>query len=262
VRHNQPSGDRDPPRAGTGQTAAAAAKDAVTGFGHRTGTPEIPVLAELPAVDVSFGLSTIDDPESPFGNGVHKIYDALQESHDRKADGQDNPSVLVVAPDADDDSATVALTLAALAAGQQRVLLIDADIEHRTLSAIDAQQSEAGLVDVATGRRLLSDVITRDRETNINLLPFVSSQSRRDGRIVDEDIRRAFNETKRFDLVIVAAIDITGAPSTRFFGKVVDHIVIVVRSGEHDDATVARLIARLGLDARKVRGAVLTGADA
>ncbi len=259
---NPPSADRDPPPSGTSRTAAAAAKDAVMGFWRRGGMAKIPVLAVLPAVDVSFGLSAIDDPKSPFANGVHKIYDALRESHDRKAGGQDNPSVLVVAPDADDDSATVALTLAALAAERQRVLLIDADIERRTLSAIDAQQSEAGLVDVATGRRLLSDVIRRDRETNINLLSFVSPQSRRDGRIVDDDIRRAFNETKRFDLVIVAAIDVTGAPSTRFFGKVVDHIVVVVKAGEHDEAAVAALIGRLGLDAGKVRGAVLTGADA
>jgi succinoglycan biosynthesis transport protein ExoP len=242
-----------------------AAKGAATSFWVRGGSAKIPVLAVLPAVDVSFGLSAVDDPQSPFAKGIHKVYDALQTSHDRlenrQGNQQDNPSVLVIALDAEDDSATVALTLAALAAEKERVLLIDADIERRTLSAIDAQQSEAGLVDVATGRRLLSDVITRDRETNINLVAFVSPESRRDGRIVDDDIRRAFDETKRFDLVIVAAIDVTGAPSTRFFGKVVDHIVVVAKAGEHDEAAVTRLIARLGLDAKKVRGAVLTGAD-
>jgi succinoglycan biosynthesis transport protein ExoP len=242
-----------------------AAKGAATSFWVRGGSAKIPVLAVLPAVDVSFGLSAVDDPQSPFAKGIHKVYDALQTSHDRlenrQGNQQDNPSVLVIALDAEDDSATVALTLAALAAEKERVLLIDADIERRTLSAIDAQQSEAGLVDVATGRRLLSDVITRDRETNINLVSFVSPESRRDGRIVDDDIRRAFDETKRFDLVIVAAIDVTGAPSTRFFGKVVDHIVVVAKAGEHDEAAVTRLIARLGLDAKKVRGAVLTGAD-
>jgi Mrp family chromosome partitioning ATPase/capsular polysaccharide biosynthesis protein len=234
---------------------------AATGFWRRGGALQIPVLAVLPAVDVSFGLTAVDDPKSPFAKGIHKIYDALQASHDRQDNREDNPSVLVIALDAEDDSATVALTLAALAAEKERVLLIDADIERRTLSAIDAQQSEAGLVDVATGRRLLSDVITRDRDTNINLASFVSPESRRDGRIIDDDIRRAFNETKRFDLVIVAAIDVTGAPSTRFFGKVVDHIVVVAKAGEHDEAAVTRLIARLGLDAKKVRGAVLTGAD-
>jgi polysaccharide biosynthesis transport protein len=242
-------------------TAKDAVKDAVMGFWQGGGSLKIPVLAVLPAVDVSFGLSAVDDPKSPFAKGILKVYDALQSSHDRQENRQDNPSVLVVALDAEDDSATVALTLAALAAEKERVLLIDADIERRTLSALDAQQGEAGLVDVATGRRLLSDVITRDRETNINLVSFVSPDSRRDGRIRDDDIRRAFDQTKRFDFVIVAAIDITGAPSTRFFGKVVDHIVVVAKAGEHDETAVTRLIARLGLDADKVRGAVLTGAD-
>jgi succinoglycan biosynthesis transport protein ExoP len=228
------------------------------GFLPGTGDVKVPVLAVLPAVDVSFGLNAVDDPRSSFARGIHKIYAALQANHNRS----DNPSVLVVALDAEDDSATVALTLAALAAEKERVLLIDADIECRTLAAIDAAQSEAGLVDVATGRRLLSDVITRDRETNINLASFVSPDSRREGRIEDADIRRAFDQTKRFDLVIVAAIDVTGAPSTRFFGAVVDHIVLVAKADEHDEKAVARLITRLGLDARKVRGAVLTGADA
>ncbi len=234
-----------------------AAKSVGMGFWPGASSARIPVLAILPAVDVSFGLNAVDDPKSSFAKGIHKIYDALQASHDRP----DNPSVLVVALDAEDDSATVALTLAALAAESQRVLLIDADIERRTLSAFDAEQSEAGLVDVATGRRLLSDVITRDRETNINLASFVSPDSRRDGRIHDADIRRAFDQTKRFDLVIVAAIDVTGDPSTRFFGGVVDHIVLVAKADEHDEAAVARLVVRLGLDAKKVRGAVLTGAN-
>jgi uncharacterized protein involved in exopolysaccharide biosynthesis/Mrp family chromosome partitioning ATPase len=235
-----------------------AAKGAAVGFWPGAGSAEIPVLAVLPAVDVSFGLSAVDDPRSPFAKGIHKIYDALRDNHAQP----DNPSVLVVALDADDDSATVALTLAALAAEKERVLLIDADIERRTLAAIDAEQSEASLVDVATGRRLLSDVITRDRETNINLASFVSPESRREGRIAEADIRRAFDQTKRFDLVIVAAIDVTGAPSTRFFGTIVDHIVLVAKADEHDATAVARLIGRLGLDAKKVRGAVLTGADA
>ena len=234
-----------------------AAKRAMLGVWRR-GTPNIPVLAVLPAVDVSFGLGAVDDPRSVFAKGIHTLYDALQASHERP----ENPSVLVLALDAEDDSATVALALAAVAAERGRVLLIDADIERRTLAAIDAAQSEAGLVDVATGRRLLADVITRDRETNINLVPFVSPDSRRDGRIRDDDIRRAFDETKRFDLVIVAAIDMAGAPSTRFFGTLVDHIIVVAKADEHDEAMVARLIVRLGLDAAKVRGAVLTRADA
>ncbi len=102
----------------------------------------VPVLAVLPAADVSFGLTAAEDPKSPFGREIRKVYDELQASH--AAPG--NPSVLVVAADDDDDSATVALTLAAVAAATDHVLLIDADLERRTLAALDAEPSGAGLV--------------------------------------------------------------------------------------------------------------------
>ena len=104
------------------------------------------------------------DPRSPFTREIRKVYDELRASHAAPA----NPSVLVLAADAEDDSVTVALSLAAVAAATQRVLLIDADLERRTLSAIGAEDNDAGLIDVALGRRLLSDVTKLDRETNIN----------------------------------------------------------------------------------------------
>ena len=155
---------------------------------------------------------------------------------------------------------SVALTLAAVAASTQRVLLIDADLERRTLSAIDADQNDAGLVDVASGRRQLADVIFRDQQTNINLVSFVSPSSRRDRRISETDVRRAFDQAKRFDMVIVAAVDLTRDPSTSFFAGLVDHIVVVARTDEPYQGAVNQFVSRLGVDARKVRGAVLTGA--
>ena len=137
--------------------------------------------------------------------------------------------------------------------------IIDADIERRTLSAIDADQNEAGLVDVAIGHRELSDVIIRDRETNINLMSFVSPNSRRDRRISDANVKQAFDQTKRFDMVIVAAIDLSRDPSARFFAGLVNHIVLVARADEQSKGALEQFMSRLGLDARKVRGAVLTG---
>jgi len=221
-------------------------------------SPSIPVLAVLPGVDVSFGLNAAEDPTSRFAMGIRKVYEAVQASHNKRG----NPSILVVASDDEDDSAAVALTLAAVAAMTQRVLLIDADLERRTLSAIDADRSEGGLVDVAVGRRLLSDLIIRDRGSNVNLLPFVSPNSRRDRKIRDEDIRGAFAQTKHFDMVIVTAMDLSRDPSTLFFAGLVDHIVLVARADEADEIAVEQFVSRLGLDARKVRGAVLTGAAA
>jgi succinoglycan biosynthesis transport protein ExoP len=150
--------------------------------------------------------------------------------------------------------------LAAVAATTQRVLLIDADLEQRTLAAVDGDQSDAGLVDVAVGRRELADVIVRDDETNINMVPFVSPNSRRDRRINEADIKAAFAQAKRFDTVIVAAVGLNRDPSTRFFAGLVDHIILVARNDGRDDGEVEGFVAQLGADARKIRGAVLTGA--
>lgn len=189
---------------------------------------------------------------------MRKVYDEVRANHTAAR----SPSVLVIAADGDDDdTATVALTLAALVAATERVLLIDADLQLRTLSAIDADDGDAGLVDVATGRRPLADAITLDRDTNINLIAFVTPESRRDRRIEDADIRRAFDQTRRYDMVIIAGMN-GGDPSIRFFGDLVDHILIVAPAAAFDEAAAEQFIAQIGLDAAKVRGAVLTGATA
>jgi polysaccharide biosynthesis transport protein len=221
---------------------------------HET-EPEIRVLAELPPADISYGLDAIENPHSRFAREIQKVYDAIRESHGKRA----NPSVLVAATDDQDDTASVSLALAAAIAETQRVLLIDADLERRTLAALDADDSDAGLVDVATGRRELSEVIVRDDDTNINMLPFVAPDSRRDRPISDADVRQAFNKTKRFDMVIVAAVDLNREPSTLFFAGIVDHIILVVRPDEEDRRAAEQFMSRLGPDAMKVRGAVLTG---
>ena len=220
--------------------------------------PAVPVLAVLPNVDTSFGLNAAEDPNSRFAMEIRKVLEAVRASHKTRG----NPTILVVTADDEDDTAAVALTFAAVAAATQRVLLIDADLQRRTLSAIDADQSQAGLVDVATGRRRLSDVITRDPETNLNLASFVSPNSRRDRPISEADVKQAFDQTRRFDMVIVAAVELGSDPSACFFAGLVDHILLVARADEQNKTAVEQFVARLGRDARKVRGAVLTEAAA
>jgi polysaccharide biosynthesis transport protein len=221
--------------------------------------PDVPVLAVLPCGDEAPDLRAVSEPDSRFARDIRKVYDAVRASHTKSS----NPSLLVVAcRGEDDESAAVALNLAAVGATTQRVLLIDADLKRRALAAVDADQSKAGLVDVAVGRRVLSDVVVRDRNSNINLVPFIAPNSRRDRTIKDEDVKLAFAQTKHFDMVIVAAVDSDRDPSGRFFAGLVDHIVLVAGPDDADADVIKELVARFGLDARKIRGAVLTSAAA
>ena len=221
-------------------------------------TGALPILAVLPNVDISYGLSAAEDPKSRFASEIQKVQDAVREAHR----GRGNPSVLVITSTDEDDTVAVALMLAAAATVKQRVLLIDADVERRTLSALDADHTNAGLVDVAAGRRNLDEVVVRDIDTNINLLPFVAPGSRRNGSLREADVKKAFEQAKSFDMVIVAAIRLNGEPSTRLFASLVDHIVLVARADEQNTEAIEQLMADLGRDARKVRGAVLTGVEA
>lgn len=216
--------------------------------------PGVPVLAVMPQLD-RIDHATLEDPRSQIAAGIHKVYDTVRAGPGKR----DNRSVLVLASGVDSGTAPVALTLAALAAATQRVLLIDTDLERRTLSVIDADCGESGLVDVALGRRLLSEAVIRDADTNVNFIPFVAPNSRRDRRITDEDVKLAFAQTQNFDMVIVAAADPSADPSTSFFAGLVDHVVLVVKTDEASKRAGA-IVSALGLNARKVRGAVLAGA--
>jgi uncharacterized protein involved in exopolysaccharide biosynthesis/Mrp family chromosome partitioning ATPase len=248
--------ETDVPRSRVAEISPPKWKAAVkTLWPVRSASSDIRVLATLPQIDVGYALDAVEDPHSSFAREMRGVHEAIRASHRKRG----NPSVLVVASDCEDDSTAVALMLATVAAATERVLLIDADLQRRTLTAIDADQSDAGLVDVAVGRRELSEVIVRDRDTNINLLPFVAESSRRDRAISDADIKHAFDMTKRFDMVIVAAVDLSRDPSIRFFAALVDHIVLVARPDEKDKRAVDQFVARLGADAMKVRGAVLIG---
>src|SRR3984957_11214308 len=65
----------------------------------------IAVLATLPNVDIAFGLDAVEDPHSRFAREIQKVYEAVRSSHKKRG----NPSVLVVAADDEDDTASVAL---------------------------------------------------------------------------------------------------------------------------------------------------------
>ena len=217
--------------------------------------PSIPILARLPHADTSFALSAAQDPRSRFAREIGQVLEAIRASQGM----HDNPSILVVAADDEDDAVSGALTLAAAAAMKERVLLIDTDLDRRTLAAIDADRNEGGLVDVAIGRRKLSEVTFRDRETGIHVTSFVAPNSRRDRPIIEADIERAFDQTKRFDMVIVAALGFGSDPGMRLFADLVDHIVLVAAADRQDPSALEQFALQLGPDAQKILGAVLTG---
>jgi polysaccharide biosynthesis transport protein len=217
-----------------------------------------PMLAVVPTGGDSKGWSGSQDGGSRVASEMRRALDVIRANHT----GKGAPCILIVAPYDSSGTAAVALHLALAVAATQRVLLIDADVHERTLSALCPRQSEAGLVDVAAGHKILSEVVIRDERTNINILSFVSPKSRRLGKMKDEDIKSVFDQTKRFDAVIVAAGGHDSDPSTRFFAGVVDHVLLIVKPGQDGDREIEQAVDALGIDTRKIRGTVVTSSKA
>jgi succinoglycan biosynthesis transport protein ExoP len=239
-------------RQARGQTPDRSGDEPRQAFGI---LPRFPVLAVLPRV--AEPPTVLADLKSILAVEMRKVHDAVRASHTKRS----GPSVLIVS-DNEDDATSVALNLASVAAATQNVLLLDADPHRRTLSALVPDQTEGGLVDVAVGGKALAEVVIRHAPSNINLLPLISANSHRRGKINEDDIKAAFEQTQRFEMVIVAARSFDRDPGARFFAGLVDHIVLVGRAGTIGRIEIDRVIGTLGIDAGRVRGTVLTSAKA
>jgi succinoglycan biosynthesis transport protein ExoP len=171
-------------------------------------------------------------------------------------------SILLVAPHDGSEAGAVALNLAMIAAANNTVLLIDADTRRQALAAVLPHQSHAGLIDIASGQKLLSEVVTRDPQTNIHLLPLFAQRTASYRNVKNEHIRVAFDQTKKFDLVIVLGTLHDGNPISTFFAGLVDQVVLIIKEGAMRQRDIDGALSALGGDARKIRGTVLTNAKA
>src|SRR5262249_31377015 len=147
-----------------------------------------------------------------------------------------------------------------VAAANHSVLLVDTDTRRPALAAIASDQSGAGLMEVAAKQKLLSEVVVRDPRTNINMLPLCGRATGGFSKVEDDDLRAAFDLTRRFDLVVVGGSTEDGNPASDFFAALVDQIVLVTSNGASRKRDIDGIVDALGDNARKIRGTVLTNA--
>jgi len=219
---------------------------------------DLPLLAKLPPLAAGHRLSALEDPNGWAGIELRRLYDAVRGGRSRWA-GQ---SILLLAPEDGTGSAAVAINLAVLAAANHNVLLIDADPQARAIAALLGQRNEAGLMDVACGRKLLSEAVVRDPKTNINVLPLFANRSSGYGEVGDRDIEGAFVQTRRYDLVVVVVgTSRDDSPLGPFFAALVQQIVLITKAGATRGHDIDHILASFGDNARKVCGTVLVSAN-
>jgi len=190
---------------------------------------------------------------------IRRLRDALFENRPQRG-----RSLLMASATLGEGRTTIALNLALTsAAAGWRVLLIDADIERGMLSKTLAAGGNAGLFDLVEGRATLSSVLLSDTESGLNFLPLGNATLPGSRNPNPQDFAQKLSEpANQFDLVIIDGGAVLEDEYVRPFAEFVDDIVFVVRSGGPKRDEVVTAIDGLRINARKVRGTVLTGAEA
>jgi uncharacterized protein involved in exopolysaccharide biosynthesis/Mrp family chromosome partitioning ATPase len=189
---------------------------------------------------------------------VGRVREALREM-DRPRRGR---SVLVTSSAAGEGKTTFAVDLARVAAAQgERVLLVDADLDGRSASKLFDAERRAGLCDLLEARTILPSVLIGEVVPGVSFLPVGKPTATQTRRPPAGDIVQKLVEPGRsFDLVVIDGGSIALHPYVQPLAEAADDIVLVVRAGRVPKDDILAALEALHINARKIRGTVLTAA--
>jgi capsular exopolysaccharide synthesis family protein len=140
----------------------------------------------------------------------------------------------------------------------ENVLLIDMDHRRPMLTQVFAPDSEAGIVELLSGKAAASDVLKRVKDTKVTLLPASRATPNRNAN-EDERLTQLFDRLRSsYDLIVIDSSPLLPLADARSLVSLVDGVILVVQWGRTTtDALAATLKRSPGLD-EKLVGFVLT----
>ena len=199
-------------------------------------------------------------PDGGFEYAIRLLRAELRDAPERQAER----SALFVSARKDDGGASVALNLAlAAVANGERVLVIDADPVHRTLSSLIAPGAQIGLMEVLAGRASLKEALVGDAPGGFQALPMGARTGTWRGRPSREAFERLIALARQgFDYIVIVGAPLTDEPDARAIAEAVDQVALVLRADDTRRTDVAAALRALRIRGEKTCGIVLTMAGA
>lgn len=202
----------------------------------------------------------VQKPLSAFSESIRSLYAALQLSNVDQP-----PKVVVITSSVPSEGKTsIAVSLGRLAAKSgQRVLLIDGDLRHPSVSGqFSPRTPEAGLVEVLAGRRDLAQVIHRDPISPLEYVPVSTPPANPADLLASKSMQRLVDVLRRhYDLVIIDAAPVLPVSDTRMLARLADKMVYVIKWDSTPREAVAGGIKLLREAHADIAGVVLNQAD-
>ncbi|MGL4438542.1 MAG: exopolysaccharide transport family protein [Bosea sp. (in: a-proteobacteria)] len=194
-----------------------------------------------------------DQPKSAFAMAIGQIRDRL--ALEEKLGSNRKVVVLGLAPGA--GTSLVALNLALAAAREKATpILIDLAGGPSSLSAGFAGDAEIGAEDVISGAAGLIRAALQDDETGAFFLPRPAGAQRRPAPCPARLKSGLFDQTRRFEAVIVDAGSTADGALPYQLAELADDIVVVAPAAMAPEAALRLLQRSLGSDADKVRAVI------
>jgi polysaccharide biosynthesis transport protein len=160
---------------------------------------------------------------------------------------------------------TVAANLARLIShAGGKAILLDCDLRNPSLTRALAPGAELGLLDVISGRRLLTDVVWTDPATSMAFMPMVTATrlSNTNEILSSAGMKKlidAFREV--YDYILIDLPPLTPVVDVRSTNKIVDSYLFVVEWGRTGVEDAERALSSAPLVFESLLGVVLNKAD-
>ncbi|VXC84808.1 GumC family protein [Sphingomonas sp. 8AM] len=117
-----------------------------------------------------------------------------------------------------------------LATGGSRTLLLDTDLRRRSVSVALAPQARAGLGEVLAGTATLDDVILREEQTGLDVLPLAPTVSTSPHMFETPEFTALLAELRRrYEHVVVDTAPVLAVADTRVLAHHFDALALLVR---------------------------------
>ncbi|MEM6625327.1 MAG: polysaccharide biosynthesis tyrosine autokinase [Pseudomonadota bacterium] len=140
-------------------------------------------------------------------------------------------TVAITSSEPDEGKTTVSLSLARMSAiSGTRTIVIDGDFRRKQLTEAAELSSEVGLIEYLFGEASLEQVVHRDTESNLDVLPLTDKKQPPRDVFGSRAFDALINELKnKYELIVIDTGPILLMAETRVLANKVDQVVVVAR---------------------------------
>ena len=174
-------------------------------------------------------------------------------------------AVGITSTNPNEGKSTVAANLARLIShAGGKAILLDCDLRNPSLTRTLAPSAELGLLDVISGKRLLTDVIWTDPTTSMAFIPMVATTrlSHTNEILSSAGMKKLIDALREvYDYILIDLPPLTPVVDVRSTSRIVDSYLFVVEWGRTSVEDVGRALSTAPLVFENLLGVVLNKAD-